>query len=159
MFRELTRKNKEISREDCIALLENEKRGVLSVLGDDDYPYGMPMNHYYDPQDGCLYFHCGRQRSHRFDALQRHSKASFCVMDEGFRREGEWSLNIRSVIVFGRVEIIDDYDTAVDISARLSRKFTDDESYIRAEIRKSGAGTRLLRLVPEHICGKMVNES
>ena len=159
MFRELTRKNKQIPMEDCISLLEKEKRGMLSVLGDDEYPYGIPMNHYYDPQDGCLYFHCGRQRSHRFDALRRHPKASFCAMDEGFRREGEWSLNIRSVIVFGRVEIIDDYDTVIAISARLSRKFTDDEGYIQAEIQKSGAGTRLLRLIPEHICGKMVNES
>ena len=35
MFRELTRKNKAGTREECILLLENEKRGVLSVLGDD----------------------------------------------------------------------------------------------------------------------------
>lgn len=29
MFRELTRKNKQISMEECIALLQKEKRGVL----------------------------------------------------------------------------------------------------------------------------------
>ena len=58
MFRELTRKNMAATREECIRLLENEKRGVLSVLGDDGYPYGMPMNHWYNEEDGKLYFHC-----------------------------------------------------------------------------------------------------
>ena len=52
MFREVARKNKIIPMEDCIHLLKTEKRGVLSVLGDDDYPYCMPMNHWYNEEDG-----------------------------------------------------------------------------------------------------------
>lgn len=159
MFRELTRKNKQLSPEECIALLTEEKRGVLSVLGDDEYPYGMPMNHYYDHDGGCLYFHCGRQRSHRSDALRRHPKASFCVMNEGVVRPGEWALEVKSVIVMGRAEIIDDYDMAVRISACLSRKFTQDEAYIQQEIRRSGRATLLIRLTIENICGKVVTES
>lgn len=159
MFREMVRKNRQLSKEACISLLREEKRGVLSVLGDDGYPYGMPMNHYYHDEDGCLYFHCGRQQSHRTDALTRCGKASFCVFDQGYRREGEWALNVKSVIVFGRVEIIGDAGRIADISAKLSRKFTDDEAYIRAEIERSGKRTLLLKLTPEHICGKLVNES
>ena len=46
MFRELVRKNKQLSMEDCVLVLKNETRGVLSVQGDDGYPYGMPMNHF-----------------------------------------------------------------------------------------------------------------
>ena len=42
MFRELVRKNKQIPAEECIVLLTKETRGVLSVNGDDGYPYGMP---------------------------------------------------------------------------------------------------------------------
>ena len=48
MFRELRRKNKALSDEECIEILKNERRGVLSVIGDEGYPYGMPMNHYYN---------------------------------------------------------------------------------------------------------------
>ena len=48
MFRELVRKNKEISKEECIEILKSEKRGVLSVNGEGGYPYGMPMNHFYN---------------------------------------------------------------------------------------------------------------
>ena len=51
MFRELVRKNKELSKDECIKILIQEKRGVLSVIGDNDYPYGMPMNHFYNEED------------------------------------------------------------------------------------------------------------
>lgn len=158
MFRELVRKNKQLSAEDCITLLKNETRGVLSVLGDDDYPYGMPMNHWYNEEDGSLYFHCGRG-GHRLDALNRHHKVSFCVFDRGFRREGEWAWNVKSVIVFGRMEILDDMARIADITAKLSRKFTQDEAYIQKEMELYGHETLLLRLTPEHICGKLVTES
>lgn len=158
MFREMLRKKQELPQEECIDILKTELRGVLSVLGDNEYPYGMPINHYYCEKDGKLYFHGGK-KGHKIDAIKRHDKASFCVYDRGFRREGEWALNIRSVIVFGRIEIIDDRETVYQISAELSRKFTDDEAYISKEIKQSGPGTLLFALVPEHMTGKIVNES
>ena len=136
----------------------NEKRGVLSVSGDEGYPYGMPMNHWYNSEDGNIYFHCGRS-GHRLDALKLNSKVSFCVYDEGYRNEGEWALNIKSVIVFGEIEIMDDIGMISDYTAKLSRKFTDDEAYIQREIEAFGHETLLLKLVPVHICGKAVNES
>ena len=158
MFRPLKRKNKELSADRCKSILKEEKRGVLSVIGDDGYPYGMPMNHYYCEDDGCIYFHCGTG-GHRSDALGKCSKASFCVYDGGYRNEGEWALNISSVIVFGRIEFISDADTVTDITSRLSRKFTSDEDYIRKEIGLHAHRTVLLRLSPEHICGKLVCEA
>lgn len=158
MFRELTRIKQKLSMEETISILKQEPRGVLSVIGDDGYPYGMPMDHWYNDADGCLYFHSGK-KGHKIDSMNRCSKASYCVYDQGFRREGEWALNIRSVIVFGRLEIVEDYDTAMAITRQLSLKYTDDIAYIDWEIRQSGKNTLVFRLVPEHITGKMVNES
>ena len=158
MFREMVRKKQQLPEAECIEILKREKRDVLSLLGDDDYPYGIPLNHYYNEADGRLYFHSGK-KGHKIDALRRHEKASFCVYDEGFRRDGEWALNIRSVIVFGRIEIISDTKTVYEISRQLSRKFTQDEKYIEDEIRKSGPGTLMFALAPEHMTGKLGNES
>ena len=158
MFRELAKKNKKISIEECIEVLKGETRGVLSVLGDDDYPYGTPINHFYNEEDGKIYFHCGKY-GHRLDALKKHDKVSFCVFDQGYRNEGEWALNVKSIIVFGRMEIIDDPETIADISRKLSYKFTQDEAYIEKEIKENLRATLLLALTPEHICGKLVNES
>lgn len=158
MFRDLTRKNKQIPLETCIQLLKTETRGILSVLGDGGYPYGAPMNHYYCEEDGCIYFHCGRV-GHRLDALRQNDKVSFCVCEQGERMDGDWELTVRSVVVFGRMEIIDDTDEVIRMVTPLCRKFTEDEQYIQTEIARSAKGTLLLKLTPEHICGKIVKES
>lgn len=157
MFRELLRKNQQLSLSECLDLLKNETRGVLSVIGDDGYPYGFPMNHWYNEQDGKIYFHCGKQ-GHKLDALQQCDKVSFCVFDKGYRKAEEWAWNVKSVIVFGRIKVIDDQKMIADITAKLSRKFTRDEDYILREIRQSAKNTLLLELSIQHLCGKKVKE-
>ena len=158
MFREVARKKQALPIEECNEILIKEPRGVLSVLGDDDYPYGMPLNHYYCEEDGKIYFHGGKQ-GHKVDAVKRHDKASFCVYDQGFRNPGEWALNIRSVIVFGRIEIVEDTEKVLKISRLLSYKFTDDEDYIEHELINAGPRTLMFALKPECITGKIVNEA
>ena len=158
MFRELSRKNKQLTNEECVHILKTEKRGVLSIIGDNDYPYGMPMNHFYNEEDGKIYFHCG-EKGHRLDALKKNNKVSFCAYDEGYRIPGEWALNVKSVIVFGRMAIVDDMDKIVNITTKLSHKFTQDDEYIKSEIENYAKATLLLELTPEHICGKSVQES
>jgi nitroimidazol reductase NimA-like FMN-containing flavoprotein (pyridoxamine 5'-phosphate oxidase superfamily) len=118
----------------------------------------MPMNHFYNPEDRCIYFHCGRN-GHRLDSLKRSSKASFCVCEQGYKENGDWAYHVRSVIVFGEVEIIDDIDVVSHIARKLSYKFTHDEAYIQNEIDRFAKATLLLKLTPEHVCGKFVKES
>ena len=158
MFRELVRKNKQLSTEECVEILKQETRGVLSVHGENGYPYGMPMNHFYNESDGSIYFHCGNI-GHRLDALKKNNKVSFCTHDSGVRPEGEWAWNVKSVIVFGTMEILDDLDMITDITTKLSYKFTQDDAYIREEISRAAHRTLLLKLTPEHICGKLVKEA
>ena len=158
MFRELVRKNKQLSAEDCIQVLKTETRGVLSVLGDEEYPYGMPMNHFYNEADGALYFHCGNI-GHRLESLRKHDKVSFCAFTQGERAADHWALIVKSVIVFGRMEIIDNLEEIIDITTKLSHKFTQDDEYIKKEIEQHAHRTLLLRLQIEHICGKLVTEA
>lgn len=158
MFREMRRKKQALSEEECLRILKEQPRGVLSVLGDDGYPYGMPMNHWYCEEDGKLYFHGGKI-GHKIDALRQHDKVSFCVYDEGYRKEGDWALYIRCVIVFGRVRFVEDRERTVDISRKLSLKYTSDTDYIEHEVAKFAAGTLCLELTPEHMTGKLVHEA
>ncbi len=158
MFRKMLRARQAITDAECVEILKNEPRGVLSVLGDDGYPYGMPLNQFYCEDDGHIYFHSGKV-GHKIDALKSCDKASFCVMDGGYRREGEWALNIKSVIVFGRLRVVEDHEKALEISRQLSYKFTKDEAYIQREIERSGPGVLVFELIPEHMTGKLVNEA
>lgn len=158
MFRELVRKKQALSEEECIKILKEEPRGVLSVQGDDGYPYGTPLNHWYCEDNGRLYFHSGMS-GHRIDALKKCDKVSFCVYDQGYRKEGDWALYIKSVIVFGRMRPLEDHDRAMEICRKLSVKYTDDMEYIRREILHAGPRTLVYELVPEHMTGKLVHEA
>ena len=158
MFRKMLRQKQALAKEECVKILCKEPRGVLSILGDDGYPYGMPMNYWYDQESDCLYFHGGKQ-GHKIDAIGNGTKASFCVYDQGFRREGEWALNIKSVIVFGQIAPVEDEKLAMEMCRRLSYKYTPDEAYIEHEIKVSGLHTLCLALHVEHMTGKLVNES
>ena len=80
-------------------------------------------------------------------------------MDEGFRKEGEWALNISSVVVFGRISFVIDKDKKREICTNLCRKFTDDEEYIQKELDSAFSRVCCLELVMEHMTGKLVNES
>ena len=102
MFREVARKKQVLSNEECLEILKTAPRGVLSVIGDDGYPYGLPINHYYHEDDGCLYFHCAVE-GHKLDAVRKHEKASFCVLGEPVPEENEWWFHVTSVIAFGRI--------------------------------------------------------
>lgn len=158
MFREIVRKKQALTADECKQILKNELRGVLSVIGDCGYPYGVPINYFYNEEDGRVYFHSGRS-GHKIDSIANCDKVSFCVYDSGYREEGEWALNFKSVIVFGKIRAVDDFDKAMDICRKLSYKFTDDGEYIEKEIAAFGKNTLCLELIPEHITGKRINES
>ena len=158
MFRKMRRFNQQISDSECIEILKNTKRGVLSLIGDDGYPYGLPIDHWYCEDDGKIYFH-GAKEGHKIDSIKACGKASYCVYDEGFRKEGDWALNIKSVITFGRISLVEDEEKAREICTALVRKFTDDEEYLEKELKNALPRVQCLEFTPEHMTGKLVNES
>ena len=154
----MRRFKQQISDEECVEILKKEPRGVLSVHGDDGYPYGIPLDHLYSEEDGHIYFHCARE-GHKIDAVTANDKVSYCVFDKGYRKDGEWALNIKSVVVFGRMHIVTDEEKKKKICTQLCRKFTDDEEYLKKELENAFPRVCCLELVPEHMSGKLVNES
>lgn len=126
------------------------------MIGDDGYPYGIPLDHWYSGNK--LYFH-GAKVGHKMDAITAFDKVSYCVMDESFRRDGEWALNIKSVVVFGRIRVVEDEAKKREICTNLVRKFTDDEEYLQKELTNAFPRVNCLELTIEHMTGKLVNES
>ena len=156
MFRDLTRKKQKLSTVECKEILKQEVRGVLAVNGDDGYPYALPINFYYDEESNTIYFHSGKV-GHKLDAIAKSDKVSFCVYDKGYHKDGHWSLNIKSVIVFGRIHVVDGWSD--ELMVDFCRRFTNDTDYIYNEIKKFGEKTVVLCLEIEHMTGKLVNEA
>lgn len=55
MFRDMRRKKQLLTFEDTVAIFEKGTSGTLALLGDDDYPYAVPISYVYS--DGKIYFH------------------------------------------------------------------------------------------------------
>ncbi|MCR5699077.1 MAG: pyridoxamine 5'-phosphate oxidase family protein [Treponemataceae bacterium] len=157
MFRPMRRFKQQLENEECIAILKNEKRGVLSLIGDEGYPYSIPMDHFYDENDGKIYFHCAKE-GHKIDAIKKCDKACFCVYDKGFVKEGDWALNIKSVVVFGRISLVEDIKKREEICTNLVFKFIDDKEYLKKELDSALSRVQCLEFTIEHMTGKLVNE-
>lgn len=155
MFYKMRRFKQELSNDECLKILREEKRGVLSLI-DDDYPYGLPLSYLY--KDGHIYFH-GALMGHKLDCIRKNNKASFCVLDKGSNLNGDWVLHFNSVICFGTIEIINDKDKCLDICKDLALKFTSDESYINEELKNGLDRVLCLDFKIDHLSGKRIKES
>ncbi len=60
MFREMRRNSQQLPQEEVLKILEEGSFGVLALLGDQGYPYGVPVSFVY--QDEKIYFHRPQDR-------------------------------------------------------------------------------------------------
>jgi hypothetical protein len=158
MFRKMRRSPQALTREEIVEVLKKETRGVLSVQGDDGYPYGVPINHYYDEETNKLYFH-GANFGHRVDAIKRDPKVSYCVFGQDYQKEGDWAKYVKSVIIFGKAELIEEQEEIKKWSRKLCDKFPCPPEYVEAEIEKDAARTLCFSIAIEDMNGKLVHEA
>ncbi len=153
MFREMRRKRQQLSQEECDRIISSGRYGVLALLGDDDYPYAVPLNYVF--ADGRLYFHSAKA-GHKIDALTKHSKASFCIVDSDEIVPQEYTTYFRSVIVFGRVSIIEDVAKKRTAIERLADRYVPHggEAARNAAIDREFAPLCMLEMEIDHISGK-----
>lgn len=157
-FRKMRRFKQEISREECIQVLKESPRGVMAFHGENDYPYAIPLNQFYDEEDGKLYFH-GAMQGLKLDLLSKNNKVCFTILDSGFKKDGEWAWNIRSVVCLGRVEVVEDRGKAIEQCRKLAEKFYPTAESIEEVIERSGTRTNVLSMKIDKMSGKMVKES
>ena len=158
MFRPMRRSKQALSHEEMVDLLKTETRGVMSVIGDNGYPYGYPINHYYDEDTNKIYIH-GANFGHRVSAVKADPKVSYCVFGGEYQKEGDWAKYVKSVIIFGKAELIEDAEEIVRISRLICSKFPCPEEYIEHEIEKDAPRTLIIAINIEDMNGKLVHEA
>ena len=157
MFRPMRRFKQQLTEADCFAVLQTAKRGVLAVHGDDGYPYAVPLNFVFDPDARTLYFHMAVE-GHKLDAIRRDSKVCFTVMGDGYKVEGDWAWYVKSVVVFGKAEVIAD-DAARDRRLRaLAAKYFPPEENVEADMARNAPRALVVAVRIEHMNGKLVHE-
>lgn len=153
MFRPMRRSRQALDKKECVQILERGTAGVLALLGDEGYPYGVPISYVY--ADGRLYFHCAKS-GHKLDALRRYEKASFCVIDQDEIVQEKFTTYFRSVIAFGKIHEIKDDHQKREAIEKLALKYAPDqsESQRNAEIVREWKPLCLLEMDIEHLSGK-----
>ena len=155
-FRPMRRNRQQLSTEECERILGRCTSGVLALAGDGGYPYAVPLSYVY--ADGAIIFHSAIQ-GHKVDAIRRDSRCSFCVIEKDEIRPAEFTTYFRSVIAFGRIQILEDDNEKVQALRLLGRRYSpDDEHGLQHEIDKSLDHVLLLRLDIEHLSGKQAIE-
>ncbi|MCR5592517.1 MAG: pyridoxamine 5'-phosphate oxidase family protein [Saccharofermentans sp.] len=158
-FRKMRRFGQQIPYEKCYEILEKQWRGVLSLEGDNGYPHSIVVDYFFDCVTGKIYFH-GAKEGYKVDLIKLNPKACFCVYDEGFKKDGQWALNINSVICYGKMRFIDPEETIFqDSLKRLGRKYYTSDEEVTNEIERAGSRVLMTEFSIERMTGKLVNES
>ncbi len=153
MFRPMRRSAQALGVDACREVLSRGTSGVLALLGDGGWPYAVPMSYAFDGEKLC--FHCARE-GHKLDAIRREARASFCVVDRDEVIPEEYTTYFRSVIVFGRVRVLENeaqMRAAIELLAR--RYFPQDSAENRHRaIEREWAGLCMLEMDIKHMSGK-----
>lgn len=153
MFREMRRNKQLLSDEESIEILKSATSGVLALLGDDEYPYAVPISYVYD--DSKIYFH-GAKTGHKIDAIKRCDKASFCVIDQDEIMPEEYTTYFKSVIVFGKVRILENEKEISAAIEKLAIKYhpKDSEENRSEVIAREWKPLCMIEFSIEHMTGK-----
>ena len=152
MFRKMRRFKQQLSEDECIEILKKSTSGVLGVIGDEGYPYTVPVSHAY--KDGKLYFH-GAKTGHKNDGIAGCEKVSYCVIAKDDIVQERVTTYFRSVICFGKARIIEDPEKRKQAAVLIGEKFAPDnrEGYMN-EIEKRFPPLAVFEITIEHMTGK-----
>lgn len=154
MFRMMRRGDRAIDVADAEALLRSQDYGILSVLGDNGYPYGVPVNYVYD--DGRIYFHSTSAESHKLDAVRKNEKVCFSVVGRHQIVPDKLTTSFSSVVVFGRARVLTSREESKEALRLLLTKLSPDmvkdvEKIYKAQEDK----VVIVEIATEHISGKV----
>src|SRR5438094_1597244 len=123
---QLRRADREMSGQRACEMLERGFSGRLATVGEDGYPYCIPLLYIW--MDGEVYVHTTSARGHFRANVERGPRVCFELdePDEVFdygRFECDSGLAYRSVILFGTIRIAEDTATKQRFCERLMEKY------------------------------------
>ncbi|MFR8927904.1 pyridoxamine 5'-phosphate oxidase family protein [Peptoniphilus senegalensis] len=157
MFRQMRRIKQELPLEEAKKLLKKNKRGVLSFNGDNNYPYSIPINYLYDTEENKLYFH-GSKAGYKVDCIKNNKKSCFVTYGDEELSDNGWSFFLKSVIIFGKIEIIEDRELAAEKLKELASRYYPSLQEVDDSMERSFDNVLVYSLNIEHMTCKKVHE-
>ena len=155
MFREMRRKMQALTAEETAEILKRNTSGVLSLNGDDGYPYGVPLSYVY--LDSKLYFHCAGA-GHKLDSILKDNKVSFCVIDQDQVVGEEYTTYFRSVIAFGRARVLEGAEKLRPLVELCEKYYPGHLEQTRQKAEHALKNVSIVEVTIEHMTGKTAME-
>mgnify|MGYP004619500683 FL=1 len=154
MFRKIRKIKNEIDKDAVDSLLHSCRRGVLSMNGEDGYPYAIPVNYYYDEANQKIYFH-GAKAGYKVDCLNSCDKVCFTVFGNESIKDLEWAPYVQSVVVFGRCRLV---DTNNEVLKTFMMKYYPSVDLVDKVIKEDSKFVQMYEISIEHKSGKQAQE-
>lgn len=152
-FYEVRRKDRLMDHGDIERLISEGEYGIFSTIGDNGYPYGVPVNYCYC--DGKLYFHGARAEGHKYANAVYREKVCFTIVGKTQIVPSQFSINYESVVIFGTVRVIDGISEKSEVLKALIHKYSSSfEKEGMDYIGKAVGNTLVYEITPEQITGK-----
>lgn len=152
MFREIRRRDRAVSEEDARHILARAEYGVLATMGEDGWPYAVPVNHVV--AGDVIYFHCALH-GHKLENLGHEERVSYCAVASAQVLPKELSTLYESAVVFGRASVVTDAAEKQSALELLGQRFCAEfPGEVEEAIRKDGPRTAVVRIRIERITGK-----
>jgi len=155
MFREMRRIKQSLSEEDTKAVLERCSNGVMACMGDDDYPYAVPVNYVYYKDK--IYFHSAKS-GHKIEAITKHPKVSFAVVDKDTIVSEEYTSYFRSVIAFGKARITEGHEYLEAFRALVEKYSGDMPEDDKLKQVRECTRAYIVAIDIDHVTGKEAKE-
>ncbi|MFT5730146.1 MAG: nitroimidazol reductase NimA-like FMN-containing flavoprotein [Desulforhopalus sp.] len=153
MHREILSKQNGVDAQKTIEIVKKGSYGVLSTIGTDGYPYGVPLNYTY--WNDCICFHCAQQ-GHKLENIDFTNRVSFCVVTKSVVLANKFDTDYESAIAFGTAVEVADSSEKEEILMSIINKYSPD--YIDAGqhyMKKYWDSTTVVKVVIEHCTGKV----
>ena len=152
MFREIKLDERKLDRESAVEMLRDGLYGVLSTIGANGYPYGVPVNYTY--MDDSVYFHCALE-GHKTDNIKLNEKVSFCMVAKSDILANKFDTDYKSVIIFGKaVEVTGDSEKEKFFLALINKYSSEYMEAGNNYMKKYWSDAKVIKINIEHISGK-----
>ncbi|MEI6842105.1 MAG: pyridoxamine 5'-phosphate oxidase family protein, partial [Methanomicrobiales archaeon] len=145
------RKDREIGMEHAIELLANCEYGVLSTVGKDGQPYGVPLSYAY--KDNRIYFHCALN-GHKIENMENNPQVSFCVVGTTKVLPEKFGTEYESAMAFGIASEVfgpERYGALLLLLEKYSSEFIDQG---KKYIDQKDQATKVFKIEINHMSGK-----
>jgi nitroimidazol reductase NimA-like FMN-containing flavoprotein (pyridoxamine 5'-phosphate oxidase superfamily) len=150
-IKKVRRKNREIGAHEAIELLSNCEYGVLSTVGKDGQPYGVPLSYAY--KNNCIYFHCALD-GHKIENIKENSKVSFCVVGNTNVLPNKFSIQYESAIAFGVASEVQGAERNRALLWHLEKYSPEFIEEGKKYIDQNEKATKVIKIEIGHISGK-----